>query len=120
MSSYDTDPTAQDIASAFFSLRARSLTPGEEFTEPVFTGNRTWNMGVKVHPPEAVEVGAGKFDALPLDVEVHFQGKLETKRNIKVWVSNDTRHILLKLQAELALGSLNGELVEYHQGNEVH
>ena len=116
-SAYDIDPTAEDIASAFFYLRTLTLTPGSDSTIPVFTGTHSWNMLVHANEAGPLDVPAGHFDALALDVEVHFQGKLESKRRIKVWLSNDERHLLLKLEAELALGALHGELVEYHPGN---
>jgi hypothetical protein len=114
---YDIDPSAEDIASAFFFLRSQPLVAGSDTAIPVFTGTHSWNMLVHANEPAPIEVPAGKFDSLPLDVEVHFQGKLESKRRLKVWVSNDVRHVLLRVEADLALGALHGELVEYHPGN---
>jgi hypothetical protein len=114
--SYDIDPTAQDITAAFFVLRSKALKPGDDLTIPIFTGGRSWDMKVHVNDHEPLSVPAGKFDALPLEVEVHFQGKLESKRNLKVWVSNDDRHVLLQMVAELSLGSIHAELMEYHPG----
>jgi hypothetical protein len=116
-SSYDVDPTAEDIASAFFFLRTQSLVPGADLSIPVFTGSHSWNMLAHVNPPEPLTVTAGAFTALPLDVDVHFQGKLESKRRLKVWVSDDARHVLLRIEAELMLGALHGELLEYHPGS---
>ncbi|MBS2027209.1 MAG: DUF3108 domain-containing protein [Deltaproteobacteria bacterium] len=112
----DTPPDSQDIAAAFFTMRRMKLEPGSDVKVPVFTGRHSWDLTAHVGTVEPVEVKAGKFDALPLDVEVHFEGKLESKRSLKVWVSNDEHHALLKLSAELALGSLNAEAVAYHPG----
>ena len=112
----DTPPDAQDIAAAFFTLRRMKLEPGSDVRVPVFTGRHAWDLTAHVGSPEPLEVKAGKFDALPLDVQVHFEGKLESKRNLTVWLSNDEHHTLLKLSAELALGSLNAEAVAYHPG----
>lgn len=119
MSTADCNPDAQDIGAAFFALRALPLKPGGDFKVPVFTGRHSWDMSAHVGSPEGLDVPAGHFDALPLDIEVHFEGKLESKRNLKVWVSNDEHHALLKVQAELALGSLNAEAQEYHPGNDI-
>ena len=113
------DPDAQDIGAAFFALRSLPLAPGRTFKVPVFTGRRTWDMVATVGQPEPLEVPAGRFIALPLEVEVHFQGKLESKHALKVWLSDDEHHALLKLQAELALGSLNAVAQAYHPGNDV-
>ena len=116
----DIDPNAQDIAGAFFTLRDRELTPGAQLTIPVFTGKHAWDMVAQVGSPESIEVAAGKFTALPLEVEVHFVGKLESKRSIKVWLSADARHALLRLDAELAIGSLHAETTEFHPGLDLH
>lgn len=112
----DIDPSAQDIAAAFFTLRQQDLQPGADVKIPVFTGKHSWDMTAKVGQPEPLKVDAGRFEALPMDVEVHFQGKLQSNRSLKVWVSNDAHHALLKMQADLALGSINAEAVEYHPG----
>lgn len=119
LSTPEMNPDAQDIAAAFFALRSLPLKPGAEFKVPVFTGRHSWDMVARVGQPEELDVDAGRFSALPLDVEVHFEGKLESKRALKVWLSNDPHHALLKLQAELALGTLNAEAREYHPGNDV-
>jgi hypothetical protein len=116
----DIDPAAQDIAAAFFTLRDRELEPGAQLTIPVFTGRHAWDMVARVGSPEAIEVAAGKFTALPLEVEVHFVGKLESKRSIKVWLSSDARHALLRLEADLAFGSLRAETTEFHPGLDLH
>lgn len=116
----DIDPNAQDIAAAFFTLRDAELVPGKVVTVPVFTGKHAWDMVARVGKPESIEVPAGTFMALPLEVEVHFVGKLESKRSIKVWLSSDARHALLQLDAELAIGSLHAETVEYHPGLDLH
>jgi hypothetical protein len=117
---YDSDPLAQDIAGGFYTVRTFPLVPNTDLTVPVFTGKHSWNMLVHVNPPQSLVVAAGTFQALPLDIEVHFDGKLETKRRITMWVSDDARHVILKAEAELALGSLTAELLEYHPGNDVH
>ena len=102
------------------STPSHLLVPNTDLTVPVFTGKHSWNMLVHVNPPQSLVVAAGTFQALPLDIEVHFDGKLETKRRITMWVSDDARHVIVKAEAELALGSLTAELLEYHPGNDVH
>lgn len=115
---YDTDPTAQDITAAFFAMRSRPLATGDTLTLQVFSGARTWPMTITVGAPEKLTVPAGTWDALPLDISVQFSGKLEAKRSLKGWVSADERHTLLKMSAELILGSINAELTEYRPGND--
>lgn len=118
VSTVDVDPTAQDIAASFFALRAAPLTPGKDVVLPVFTGKHSWNLVAHVGTPQPLEVAAGKFEALPVEAEVHFLGKLESKRSIKLMLSNDVHHALLQLDAELAVGSVHAEATAYHPGTD--
>ena len=115
----DVPPGAQDIGAALFAVRQLPLTPGAAYTVPIFTGHRSFPMGVHVGAPEVVEVEAGRFTALPVELAVDFGGKLHTDKPIRVWFGNDAHHAILKFEASLGLGSVNGEAVQYQPGLDV-
>jgi hypothetical protein len=113
---YDVEAGSQDILSAFFTIREKRLAVGDHEEIPIFTGKRSFTLKLDVKGKEAVEVAAGRFDTLVLNVQVQFAGKLESKRDIKVWVTNDVHHIPVRVDAEFLIGSLVADLTTYQKG----
>jgi hypothetical protein len=112
----DVGPDDQDIAAAFFTLRGLDLTDGAVRKVPVFTGWRRWELEARVLRREKLTVPAGEFDAVALEIDVHFSGNLASQRSLRVWVTDDARRVPLQIEGDLALGSLTAALVEYHPG----
>ena len=105
-----------DVAGATFALRNRVLEVGQEYTYPVFTGSKTFMMRAKVEARETLDTKLGKQDVYRLRVSTDFSGKLASKRDMVAWFTADARHVPVRIEAELALGSLVAELMEYQQG----
>ncbi|HSP80573.1 MAG TPA: DUF3108 domain-containing protein [Myxococcaceae bacterium] len=108
-----------DLAGATFALRNRKLEPGQEHSFPIFTGSKQFILKATVEAKEVVETQMGKQEAYRLRVYTDFSGKLKSKRDMNVWLTADERHLPVRLEAELVLGSLVAELTEYHQGRTV-
>jgi hypothetical protein len=115
----DVRDDAQDIGAAIFQVRRLPLTSGATYTVPVFTGHQVFQMAVHVNPPEAIEVAAGKFAAVPVDMTVQFGGRLQSERPVRVWFSDDAHHAILKFEAKFTLGTVSGETLQYQPGNPV-
>lgn len=105
-----------DVAGATFALRNRVLEVGQEYSYPVFTGSKTFMMRAKVEARETLDTKLGKQDVYRLRVSTDFSGKLASKRDMVAWFTADARHLPVRIEAELALGSLVAELMEYQQG----
>lgn len=105
-----------DVAGATFALRNRSLTVGEEYAYPVFTGSKSFTMRAKVEAREVLDTSLGKQDVYRLRVYTEFSGNLASKRDMVAWLTADARHLPVRIEAELVLGSLVAELTEYAQG----
>ena len=54
--------------------------------------------------------------AYRLNAETRFPGVLEKKGDILFWYSADDQKKLMKFEAEVKIGSVSGELVEYSRG----
>ena len=113
---YEVHPGALDVLSALYAIRTRPLNVGDHEELPVFTGKKSFTMKVDVDRKEPVETKVGRFEAKVLKVQVGFSGKLASKREMMVHVTDDPRHLFLRLDAEFLLGSLVAELVEYEKG----
>jgi hypothetical protein len=108
-----------DVAGATFALRNRVLEVGQEYAYPVFTGSKTFLMKAKVEARETLDTKLGKQDVYRMRVYTEFSGKLASKRDMVAWFTADARHLPVRIEAELALGSLVAELMEYQQGKVV-
>ncbi|MFN7132435.1 MAG: DUF3108 domain-containing protein [Myxococcales bacterium] len=113
---YDTDVNAQDILAAFFTLRERQLNVGDVEELPVFTGKRTFMMRAQVDKKETIKVPAGTFETKSIRVSVQFSGKLESKRDIVINVTDDGRNMPVRISADLLLGSVEARLTSFEKG----
>ena len=105
-----------DVAGATFALRNRVLEVGQEYAYPVFTGSKSFTMKARVEARETVDTQLGKQDAYRLRVYTEFSGNLASKRDLVAWLTADARHLPVRIEAELVMGSLVAELTEYAQG----
>lgn len=113
---YDSHPDAQDVLAAFYSLRERPLKVGDTEELPVFTGKRTFQMKAVVEKKETIKVPAGTFDTKLVKVSVQFSGKLASKREIFLWVTDDGSNTPVRISADLILGSIEAHLTSRQKG----
>jgi hypothetical protein len=109
-------PAAQDLTSAFMWLRLQPLQPGERHEVPVLTGSKLFTLTAEVAGAERVETPAGAFDAVAVRARVELTGQFSTQRDVRLWFSDDPRHVLVRVEADFAVGSVRAELVRYVPG----
>jgi hypothetical protein len=117
--SYDLPAGTHDVVSAFMSLRQRPLAPGAHYELPVFAGDRTFTLVADVGARERLETPAGRFEAFRIKIQTGFDGKFSTKRDTLLWLSDDPRHVLVRISADVAVGSIVATLTSYKEGAEV-
>ena len=110
------DPEAVDALSLFFHLRSLALAPGQEFGVMVHENGKNRPVRVAVAKRETISTPRGKVKTLPVAVRLILEGKLESQRAFRIWLSDDDRRVPVKFAAELAFGSVKGVLVEYAPG----
>jgi hypothetical protein len=112
-------PDVHDLTSAFMWLRMRPLVPGDKYELPVASGAKQFTLVADVLGREKVETDAGKFQTVKVKVRLGLEGKFSTKRDSYMWLSDDARHILVRAEADFAVGSIVAELKRYRPGSEV-
>ena len=105
-----------DVAGATFALRNRALVVGAEYSYPVFTGSKSFTMKAKVEGRETLNTRLGKQEVYRMRVYTEFSGSLASKRDMTAWVTTDARHLPVRVEAELSLGSIVAEVTTYEQG----
>lgn len=106
----------QDSFSALLFLRTLPLKIGDSYEFPIVTRGKIWMLGVKVDEIEEIEIMDKDVLAIRINAKTRFPGVLERKGDILFWFSADEKKRLLKFEAQVKIGSVAGELVEYKDG----
>lgn len=109
-------PGLHDLWTALLYIRSQKLDAGDEFNLVVFPANAPYLASVKVLGKEAIRVRAGKYDALKFEIhlqkitpELTLLPHSKFKRGF-AWLSDDDKRILLRVEAEIFVGSVWMEL----------
>jgi hypothetical protein len=109
-------PGLFDMESAFLYMRSLPLAVGETRTVAVMTAGSPYLATISVIGKDKVEVKAGEFPAFEYSVKlekINKLGALEPRRGFKdghAWVSDDANRLILKVQADVFVGSVSVEL----------
>jgi len=106
----------QDSFSALYFVRGLPLQIGDEYEFPIVTRGKIWILKINVEGTESIELEGQKVNAIRLNAVTRFPGVLEKRGDILFWYSNDKLKKLLKFEAQVKIGSVEGELVEYKSG----
>lgn len=106
----------QDSYSALHFVRALPLEIGDVYEFPIVTRGKIWILKLKVEREEKIEVMDEEIAALRINAETRFPGVLEKRGDILFWFSADKYKKLLKFEAQVKIGSISGEIVEYQSG----
>jgi hypothetical protein len=117
--SFAVPPGVQDLTSAFMWLRLQPLAPGQHLELPVCAGRKHFTLVADVLGREAIETPAGTFQTVKVQVRTALEGKFSTRRDTFMWLSDDTRHVLVRASADFAVGSMVATLKAYRPGNEI-
>ena len=105
-----------DDGSFLFFVRTLPLEVGHTYeSERYFRPERN-PIRVRVLRKETIEVPAGKFDCIVLQPVIKTTGIFSENGNAEVWLSDDSRHIVVQLKSRLSFGSINLYLRSFKPG----
>jgi hypothetical protein len=103
----------QDIFSSLYYVRTQDLQVGKTIELDVNT-RKNWPLYVNVLKRETIKVEAGKFDCFVVEPKLRDKGLFVQKgKSLKVWITADKHRIPVKMEAEVMIGSVEAELIEY-------
>jgi hypothetical protein len=111
-----TRPNLFDLHSAMLYIRSQSLRQGSVHRIMVFPATSSYLATITVTGREKVSVPAGTFNAIKLDLQLNKIGKkgdLEPHRKFRratIWISDDSDRILLRINAQIFVGTVFAEL----------
>jgi len=104
---FATSAVTQDALSAIYVLRAIPLKAGDRMTMPVSDNGINYKVQFVVVGQERLRTPLGEQASWKLTLNVSDDKNIAVGRNVAIWISDDTRRLPLKLQADLAVGSFN-------------
>lgn len=106
-------PDTQDAISCLYYVRGLpSLRPGFSQVMTVHHDKKNYRLEVRVETIEKIRGPWGEVDALRTLVVMPFQGIFLNEGNIRVWFTNDERHIPVKMKAKVIVGSVVADLID--------
>jgi Tfp pilus assembly protein PilE len=106
-SDFATSAVTQDALSAIYVLRAIPLKPGEKMTMPISDNGKNYKVQFDAGASEKVRTPRGDQAALKIRLSVSDDLGKSVGKNVFIWISEDERHLPVKMQADLPVGSFN-------------
>lgn len=105
-----------DDGSFLFFVRTLDLKVGETYESNRYFRPERNPIRIRVLRKETIQVPAGKFDCIVVQPMINTQGIFSQNGKAEVWLSDDSRHILVQLKSSLSFGSINLYLRSYKPG----
>jgi hypothetical protein len=109
-------PNLFDLHSAALYLRSQPLKQGSIYRLPIYAATNPYLATVTVTGREKCSVRAGTYNAIKLDLQLKRIGKhLELEphkkfRRATIWVSDDAERLILRIDAQIFVGTVFAEL----------
>jgi hypothetical protein len=109
-------PNLFDLFSAMLYLRSQPLKDGSIYRVVAYPATSAYLATVTVIGREKISVHAGSYSAIKLDLQLKRVGKhrqLEPHRKFRratIWVSDDAERLLLRIEAQVFVGTVFADL----------
>jgi Protein of unknown function (DUF3108) len=109
-------PELFDLHSAALYLRSQPLKQGSVYRLAVYPATNAYLATVTVTGRDKISVRAGTYNAIKLDLQLKRIGKhleLETHKKFRhatIWVSDDGERLILRIEAQIFVGTVFAEL----------
>jgi len=115
--SYDVPAGHLNVIDAFFRVRSESLIAGQTLNIPVFDSRKTYDVLVTVGSKTKMlrAPWGGHVECISIEPILKTEGIFSSKGKLKIWVTNDSRHIPIKLIAKIKIGHIVGSLIDYKE-----
>lgn len=103
----------QDPLSILHFLRGLPLEKTASYRIPVSNQGEVDEFFVKTGRTDKIKTEIGEKEAFLLEVETKAKGKTIKGGQMTFWFSRDDKRVFLKFEAEIKIGSVQGEIEEY-------
>jgi hypothetical protein len=113
---WDLPDFPQNVFSAIFYMRAFQWEVGTENAFYVANDQENLIFRGKALRKEKVSTEAGEFNAIVVKPEFELKGQFKPTGDIYIWLSDDDRKYILRIEAKIKIGTLVAEAIEIRPG----
>jgi hypothetical protein len=95
----DVPPDTYDPVSVAYYFRTRDLG-AEDRPRHVFGGRKMWEISSRLLGQERINTSGGPVDTVVIQPVIKREGQLENKGDLRMWMTNDARHVPVRLYAK--------------------
>jgi hypothetical protein len=113
---WDILPFSQNVYSTVFYMRTFQWEVGKEVQFRVAHDNDNLVYRGKALRKEKIKTDVGEFSAIVIKPEFELKGKFQPSGDNYIWVSDDDRKFILKIESKIKIGTLVSEVIELNPG----
>ncbi len=109
-----------DPLTAVFFVRSQPLREGLEIVRPITDGKKNVFGVARVLSRENIEINGVQIDSFRVEPDLRdVAGVFEKsdKSRISLWFTADERHLLVKVEGKVVVGSFTGTLIDHPGAN---
>lgn len=107
---------SQNAFSGIFYMRVFKWDIGKEYSFRVADDEKNIIFKATAMEKVKLDTDAGEFNAIKIKATVVTRGALTQAGDFYMWLSDDDRKIILRLEAEIKIGKIVSEIEEYKSG----
>ncbi|MFA9462132.1 DUF3108 domain-containing protein [Thiohalorhabdus methylotrophus] len=105
-----------DVLTALYATRRRALEDGQKIRIPVFDDEQSYDLVVDVVGRERLDTVFGEdTPTVKVRPRLKTDGVFSRKGKLWVWFTDDRRHIPVRMESEIAIGSVTARLTALHR-----
>ena len=109
---------SQDMLSALFYARTfnkEEVKRTSTFFVPIFMDEENYFLEVSYLNNEVIETKFGKVDCMVFKPKMQEGRVFEDGEEMKIWISDDKNHLLMKVETKIWSGTIKAVLVDYKE-----
>lgn len=109
---------SQNVFSAAFYMRTFQWHVGKEIAFRVSDNKENLVFKGQCIREDTLETEAGQFNALVIKPEITLKGKFKPVGDIFIWLSNDDRKYILRVESSIKIGTIVSEIIKLNPGQQ--
>ena len=108
--------SVHDVVSGYFQIRTLDLAnarPGQSYTVRTYYVNNFYDLKIVYRGQEVIRTKYGRLNTHKLSPQLPNNDTFEGKDAIRIWVSDDENRLPVKIEFDLAVGSVALDLKQY-------
>ncbi len=114
---WDILPYSQNVYSAVFYLRNFKWEVGKEYAYRVADDEQNMIFKAKALRKEKLSTELGEMDSIVIKPEVMLKGVFKPVGDIYIWLSDDPKHYILRIESKIKIGTVISEIISIKPGH---